>query len=198
MQRFFTESTRLEAFSDGVIAVIITIMVLDLRPPAGTQLRDLLAVAHPFEAYALSFTFVGIYWNNHHHLLRAGRGIDGRAMWANLFFLFWLSLVPFATAWLGENPAATGPAICYSALLLMLAVAYALLERALVAVNGHDSAFAQAVSVDVKGRASILLYVIALIAAFFMPLVSDAIFVAVALMWLVPDRRFERVIDSKK
>ena len=197
MRRFFTESDRLEAFSDGVIAVIITIMVLELRPPSSSSLSALFDDWPTFAAYALSFTYVGIYWNNHHHMLRATRGIDGRAMWTNLYLLFWLSLVPFATAWLGRNPTATGPTAVYAIVLLMNAIAYSLLQRALLIVNGPDAPFAQAVKTDVKGYGSIVLYVLALAFAFFAPLVSDILFVVVAIVWFVPDRRFEPLIRIK-
>jgi uncharacterized membrane protein len=197
VRRFFTESDRLEAFSDGVIAVIITIMVLELRPPSSTSLSALFDDWPTFAAYALSFTYVGIYWNNHHHMLRATRGIDGRAMWTNLYLLFWLSLVPFATAWLGRNPTATGPTAVYGAVLLMNAVAYTQLQRALLIVNGPDAPFAQAVKADVKGYGSIVLYVLALVFAFFVPRLSDVLFVVVAIVWFVPDRRFEPLIRIK-
>jgi uncharacterized membrane protein len=196
MKRFFTESDRLEAFSDGVIAVIITIMVLELRPPASTQLSALLQVWPTFAAYALSFTFVGIYWNNHHHLLRATRGIDGGAMWANLHLLFWLSLVPFTTAWLGQNPRATGPTVLYAFVLLMDALAYSILVRALLRVNGEGTPFSKVVAHDLKGNISLVLYLLALGLAFVWPVVSDIIFVGVAVMWLVPDRRLEPLISS--
>ncbi len=197
MRRFFTESDRLEAFSDGVIAVIITIMVLELRPPESTKLAALAQVWPTFAAYALSFTFVGIYWNNHHHMLRATRGVDGLAMWANLHLLFWLSIVPFTTAWLGRNPTGSGPTALYAVVLLMCAIAYTLLELALLRVNGKDGPFAQAVKVDVKGIVSIVLYVLALVFAFVSTIVSDVIFVTVAITWFVPDRRFEPLIDFK-
>jgi uncharacterized membrane protein len=197
MSRFATETGRVEAFSDGVLAVIITIMVLELRPPQGTGLRALLPTLPAIATYALSFVFVGIYWNNHHHMLRASRGVDGRAMWANLHLLFWLSLVPFATAWLGRNPSAVGPTVLYGSILLLDAIAYSFLERALLAVNGRDGPFAKALAIDVKGRLSIALYVVALVSAFLSPMISDVIFVAVAIMWLVPDRRFEPLINLK-
>jgi uncharacterized membrane protein len=194
--RFTTESSRLEAFSDGVLAVIITIMVLELRPPVGLNLRDIVPVLPSIVTYALSFVFVGIYWNNHHHMLRASRGVDGRAMWANLHLLFWLSLVPFSTAWLGRNPLAVGPTVFYGIVLLLDAIAYTLLQRALLAVNGAD--FAKAVSVDIKGRLSMLIYAASIAAAFFSTIVSDVLFVIVAAMWLVPDRRFEPLIKVKE
>ena len=194
--RFSTETDRVEAFSDGVLAVIITIMVLELRPPGGVDLRSLLPALPNIAIYALSFVFIGIYWNNHHHMLRASRGIDGFAMWANLHLLFWLSLVPFATAWLGRAPTETGPTAFYGLVLFFDAAAWTLLQRALLRVNGLDAPFAKAVAVDVKGTLSIVMYVAAIGAAFVVPAISDALFVAVAVMWLVPDRRFEPLIGS--
>ena len=195
--RFSTESTRLEAFSDGVIAVIITIMVLELKPPHGTDLKSLQSIVPTFAAYALSFVFVGIYWNNHHHMLRATSGIDGRSMWANLHLLFWLSLAPFTTNWLGENPFAAVPTALYGFGLLMDAVAYTLLQNALLAVNGPDTAFARAIKIDLKGKISPVLYLCGIGFAFVSPLISDVLFVVVAIMWFVPDRRFEPVIASR-
>ena len=198
MKRFLTETGRLEAFSDGVLAVIITIMVLDLRPPQGTGLPSLLPSLPTIVTYALSFVFIGIYWNNHHHMLRASRGVDGRAMWANLHLLFWLSLVPFATAWLGQNPTAVGPTVFYAAVLLLDGIAYRLLQQALLAVNGRDAPFAKAVAADFKGTISVVLYVVAIGAAFISTAVSDAILIGVAAMWFVPDRRFEPLIDRSR
>jgi uncharacterized membrane protein len=197
MMRFLTEANRLEAFSDGVLAVIITIMVLELRPPVGTDLKALLPVLPTVAAYLLSFVFIGIYWNNHHHMLRASRGVDGRGMWANLHLLFWLSLVPFATAWLGRNPGAVGPTVLYGSVLFMDAIAYLLLQRALLEVNGRNAPFAKAVAVDVKGTLSIVLYIAAIGTAFLSTALSDVILVAVAIMWIVPDRRFEPIINLK-
>ncbi len=194
---FSTESGRLEAFSDGVLAVIITIMVLELKPPHGTDLLSLREIVPTFAAYVLSFVFIGIYWNNHHHLLRAASGIDGRAMWANLHLLFWLSLAPFTTSWLGNHPTASVPTAVYGFGLLMDAVAYTLLQRALLAVGGPGTAFARAVRTDVKGIASLVLYVCAIGFAFVLPIVSDLIFVGVAILWLIPDRRFEAVIARR-
>jgi uncharacterized membrane protein len=194
---FSTGSGRLEAFSDGVLAVIITIMVLELRPPHGNELRAVLQTLPAVSIYALSFIFIGIYWNNHHHMLRASKGIDGRAMWANLHLLFWLSLVPFATEWLGEHPTAAGPTVLYSVILLLDGIAYTMLQNSLLRVNGRDSPFARAVAVDVKGVLSIALYLVALAAAFLSTIVSDASLIAAAALWLVPDRRFENLIDRK-
>jgi uncharacterized membrane protein len=193
-ERFSTETGRLEAFSDGVIAVIITIMVLDLKPPHGTDVASLREIFPTLAAYVLSFVFVGIYWNNHHHLLRASRGIDGRAMWANLHLLFWLSLVPFTTSWLGVHPSGGVPTALYGAVLLANAFAYTLLQLALVAVNGADSPFARALKVDLKGMGSLALYICAIGFAFVSPIISDLIFVVVAIIWFVPDRRFEPII----
>ncbi len=195
--QFSTDASRLEAFSDGVIAVIITIMVLDLKPPHGTGLGSLREVGPTFAAYVSSFVFVGIYWNNHHHMLRATRGIDGRVMWANLHLLFWLSLVPFTTSWLGANPAASVPAACYASNLLLDALAYSLLQQALFVVNGPGTAFAKAVETDFKGKASLVLYAFAIALAFVSPFISDGLIVAVAIMWFVPDRRFEAAIAER-
>lgn len=194
MRKFSTDSGRLEAFSDGVLAVIITIMVLELRPPHGTQLIDILQTLPTVAVYALSFVYIGIYWNNHHHMLRATEGIDGRAMWANLHLLFWLSLVPFATEWLGAHPTSPGPTALYSAILLLDAIAYKLLQDELLRINGSDTPFARAVALDVKGLVSIALNVLAVAAAFFLPLLSDVLLIAVAVIWFVPDRRFEPLI----
>ena len=196
--RFATDSDRLEAFSDGVMAVIITIMVLDLKPPHLSDLASLRPVLPTFAAYVLSFIFIGIYWNNHHHMLRATSGVDGRSMWANLHLLFWLSLAPFTTAWLGEHPTAAVPTAVYGLVLFLDAIAYTLLQNALLAVNGRDSAFAQAVKTDLKGKLSPVIYVCAIGLAFVSPWISDALFVLVAAMWIVPDRRFEPVIAGAR
>ncbi len=193
--RFSTEAGRLEAFSDGVIAVIITIMVLELRPPDGTDLRSLHALVPTLSAYVLSFAFIGIYWNNHHHMLRASDGIDGRVMWANLHLLFWLSLVPFTTAWLGRNPFAPVPTALYGFVLLMDAIAFTILQAALLKVNG--AAFAKAVNTDVKGKVSPALYLCAIAISFLSTIAADALFVTVAILWIVPDRRFESVIAKR-
>jgi uncharacterized membrane protein len=198
VMRFVAETNRLEAFSDGVFAVIITIMVLELRPPLGTDIGSLAGALPAIATYAVSFVFVAIYWNNHHHMLRASRGIDGRAMWANFNLLFWLSLVPFSTAWLGRNPSAVGPTALYSAIFLLNAIAYAILEYALIEVNGRDTAFSKALRHDPKGYVSLLLYVIAIVSAFFSTLVSDVIIVTVAIMWFIPDRRLEPLIDLNR
>jgi uncharacterized membrane protein len=198
MAQFSTETNRLEAFSDGVLAVVITIMVLDLRAPH-TPTFGALAVSLPtFLAYVLSFVFIGIYWNNHHHMLRASEGIDGAAMWANLHLLFWLSLVPFTTSWLGENPTSGVPSAAYGFLLLMCAIAYTVLQRALCRVNGPDTPFAKALNTDIKGKISLGLYAFSIVVAFFFPFVADAMYVLVAIMWLIPDRRFEPIITLQR
>jgi uncharacterized membrane protein len=194
MMRFATESDRLEAFSDGVLAVIITIMVLELRAPHAPTVAALMASVPTFLAYVLSFAFVAIYWNNHHHMLRASKGIDGVAMWANFHLLFWLSLVPFTTSWFGQNPTEALPTSAYGFVLLMCGIAYTLLELRLRWVNGPGTPFARAVRVDVKGKLSLVFYVCAIVVSFFLPFAADALYVFVALMWLIPDRRFEPII----
>jgi uncharacterized membrane protein len=185
---------RLEAFSDGVAAIIITIMVLELRPPAGADLAELRPLIPIFLSYVLSFIFVGIYWNNHHHMLQATHHVDGRVLWANLHLLFWLSLVPFVTAWMGENALAPWPVALYGVILLCAAIAYYILARALIAIHGPKSAIAVAVGQDVKGKVSPLLYLVAIPLAFVNAWIACALYVAVAFIWLVPDRRIERVL----
>ena len=185
---------RLEAFSDGVIAILITIMVLELKVPHGADWATLFSLKDKFLSYALSFVFLGIYWNNHHHLLQATKIVDGRVLWANLHLLFWLSLVSFATGWMGENHFASRPVALYGVVLLLSGVAYYILAQLLVAVHGADSHLAKAIGKDTKGMISVVLYLIAVVLAFFVPLVSAALYVAVAVMWLIPDRRIEKVI----
>ena len=192
--RFATETGRLEAFSDGVLAVIITIMVLELRAPHAPTFAALRASVPAFLTYVLSFVFIAIYWNNHHHMLRASKGVDGAAMWANLHLLFWLSLVPFTTSWLGQNPTEALPTAAYGFVLLMCSVAYAVLERRLCWVNGPGTPFARAAGGDLKGRLSLAFYVCALVVSFFLPFAADALYVLVAVLWLFPDRRFEPII----
>ena len=187
---------RLEAFSDGVIAVIITIMVLELRAPHGISLAALASLGPSFLTYSLSFVFVGIYWNNHHHLLHATQHIDGRVLWANLHLLFWLSLVPFTTGWVGQNPAAAIPTASYGVVLLMAGVAWLLLQAALLRRNGPDSVLAHAVGRDLKGKVSAFFYVSAIGLAFVSAWIADALYVLVALIWFVPDRRIERAVES--
>jgi uncharacterized membrane protein len=185
---------RLEAFSDGVVAIIITIMVLELKVPHGTDLRALGPLLPSLACYLLSFAFVGIYWNNHHHLLHAAHKVSGAVLWANLHLLLWLSLVPIATNWLGENPSAAIPVALYGVILLMSAIAFTILVLALVSANGgRDSALAQALGRDFKGKISLVLYVAALGLAFLKAWLAEALYVGVALIWLIPDRRIERV-----
>jgi uncharacterized membrane protein len=188
--------SRLEAFSDGVIAILITIMVLSLGVPRGTDLGALGQLAPNFAAYLLSFVFLGIYWTNHHHLLQAAGRVDGRVLWANLHLLFWLSLIPFGAAWIGETSLAPVPVAVYGFVSLMAAVAYFLLVRALIRVEGQASFIATAIGRDVKGIVSPLLYLVATPLALVAPLPAFAMYVLVALIWIVPDLRIERRIDG--
>ncbi len=183
---------RLTAFSDGVIAIIITLMVLELRPPAGTNWAALLGMLPFFLTYALSFLFVAIYWNNHHHLLHTVHHVTGPIMWTNMALLFFLSLTPFATAWLGGHYRAPVPAAVYGIALLLPAIAYTLLQRPIIAAEGHESVLARALGRDVKGKASMALYATAVGLAFVDPWLSFGIYALVAAIWLVPDRRIER------
>ena len=185
---------RLEAFSDGVVAIIITIMVLELRPPHGVGLADLAPLVPKLLGYVLSFVFLAIYWNNHHHLLHAVQRVDGPVLWANVHLLFWLSLVPFVTAWMGEHGAAPVTVAAYGAVLLLAAVAYFLLTLALLRLHAKDSALARALGADWKGKASVVAYLAAMPLAFASRWAAIAIYVAVALVWLVPDRRIERAL----
>jgi len=182
---------RLETFSDGVIAILITIMVLELRVPRGSGASALRPVVPVFLTYVLSFVILGIYWNNHHHMLRAAERINGTILWANLHLLFWLSLFPFFTGWMGENHFATLPVAAYGGVLLLAAIAYFLLKTAIVAEHGADSTLATALGRDLKGKASPVIYAAAIPLAFADRWVAVALYVVVALMWLVPDRRLE-------
>jgi uncharacterized membrane protein len=182
---------RLEAFSDGVIAILITIMVLELKVPHGDGIAAILPLLPVFLTYVLSFVFIGIYWNNHHHMLHATRQINGVILWANLHLLFWLSLVPFVTGWMGENHFAALPTAVYGAVLLLSGLAYMLLQTAIIRAQGPGSALAAAVAKDFKGWASLALYATAIPLAFFNQWLSDALYVAVAIMWFIPDRRIE-------
>jgi uncharacterized membrane protein len=186
----------MNAFSDGVIAILITILVLELRPPHGHHLAGILDEKGQLLAYLLSFVMVGIYWNNHHHLMQLVRTIDGRTLWANMHLLFWLSLTPFATAWLGEAGAETGPVAAYAIILLGCAIAYTLLTLALLALHDGGSQLANAIGSDRKGKFSLAVYVTALPLAFVVPWASIALFVTVAVIWFVPDRRVERVLAN--
>jgi uncharacterized membrane protein len=185
---------RIEAFSDGVLAIVITIMVLELKAPHGTDAAALVALAPLFLAYVLSFVYVGIYWNNHHHMFHAVKRIDGMVLWANLHLLFWLSLFPFATAWMDENAFHGLPVAVYGGVLLGAAIAYWILVKALRRRHGPETVFARAVGNDLKGSASVLFYLVAIPLAWPAPWLSVALYVAVAIVWLVPDRRFEKAI----
>ncbi|MFZ6778995.1 TMEM175 family protein [Undibacterium sp. Ji83W] len=188
--------TRLEAFSDGVIAILITIMVLEMKVPHGGTLEILLPVWPVFLSYILSFVYVGIYWNNHHHMLHTCRKVTGGILWANLHLLFWLSLIPFATGWVGENHFAPIPAALYGAVLLMAAIAYFILQQQIIATQGADSLLKKAVGADWKGKLSPAVYATGMLLACWYPLVAMAMYVAMALIWLIPDRRIEKVLKN--
>ncbi|WP_395010187.1 TMEM175 family protein [Undibacterium sp.] len=188
---------RFEAFSDGVIAIIITIMVLEIKVPHGGDFATLLPLVPVFSSYVLSFIYIGIYWNNHHHLLHATHRISAGNLWANLHLLFWLSLIPFSTGWMGENHFAAAPTALYGVNLFMAALAYWLLQYSLIRSAGDSSTLKKAIGADLKGKLSILLYATAILLAFQLPQLSQAIYVAVALMWLVPDRRIESVFKDQ-
>jgi uncharacterized membrane protein len=185
---------RLEAFSDGVIAIIITIMVLELKVPHGAEFRVLIPLWPVFMSYALSFIYVGIYWNNHHHMLHAVKEVSGGVLWANLHFLFWLSLIPFVTAWMGENHFETGPTAAYGFVLFMCAVAYALLARWLVNNHEKNAILAQAIGDDRKGKISIVMYLVGVALSWFAAWLGFVAYIAVAVMWLIPDRRIEQKV----
>ena len=187
---------RLEAFTDGVVAIIITIMVLEIRVPQGTSLESLRAGVPVFLAYVLSYLNVGIFWNNHHHMLHASERVNGKVLWANLALLFWLSLVPFVVRWIDEQGLTTLPVATYGIVLSGAAVSYNVLAHLLIAVNGHDSKLARALGRDRKGKLSMALYVMAIGLAFLWPWVSIAIYIAVAIIWLIPDTRIESLIKS--
>jgi len=187
---------RLEAFSDGVIAVIITIMVLELKVPHGTDFSALGPLVPVFLSYVISFIYVGIYWNNHHHMMHAVQHVNGRVLWANLHLLFWLSLIPFVTGWVNENYFAALPVALYGVVLLMAGVAYYLLERALIRHHGKDSPLARAMGVDFKGLASVAIYATAIALALVNPWISVGLYVFVAIMWFIPDPRIERAVPG--
>jgi uncharacterized membrane protein len=188
--------SRLEAFSDGVIAIIITIMVLEMKVPHGESLDSLRPLVPIFLSYVLSFVYVGIYWNNHHHMLQASRKVSGSVLWANLHLLFWLSLFPFATGWMGENHFASMPSALYGVVLLMAAIAYWVLQQTIIAAEGPTSVLKTAVGGDWKGKLSPFVYVIAIASTFWVHWMAQALYVLVALVWLIPDRRIERVLQQ--
>ena len=193
------EKNRLEAFSDGVIAIIITIMVLEMKVPHGDSWEALAKLWPVFLSYVVSFLYVGTYWNNHHHMLQAAHGVTGKTLWANLHLLFWLSLVPFTTGWMGENHFSRLPTVLYGCNLLMCAIAYFVLQTVLARHHGPGSPLAQALGRDVKGKASLLLYVAGILAAALAPpMLGFAVFVAVALVWHIPDRRMEAAVSQRK
>ena len=188
---------RLEAFSDGVLAIVITIMVLEMKVPHGIDPPALLPVLPVFLSYLLSFVYLGIYWNNHHHLFQAVKHVKGGVLWANLHLLFWLSLFPFVTGWMGENHFATWPVIVYGIVLLMAAIAYFILTRSLLACHGADSDLGRALGRDLKGKISVVIYAAGIALAFVQPWMAIALYVMVAGLWILPDRRFERVLLTK-
>ena len=192
------ENNRLEAFSDGVLAIIITIMVLELKSPKGAQLASLEPLIPVFSSYVLSFVYVGIYWNNHHHLFHAARHVSAAILWANLHLLFWLSLFPFATAWRGENSAAPVPTAVYGVVLLSAGIAYYILQCAIIAHEGRSSLLASALGRDWKGKLSPVIYLAAIPLAFVSPWIANALYAFVALLWLVPDRRIERALQRQE
>jgi uncharacterized membrane protein len=187
---------RLEAFSDGVLAIIITIMVLELQVPHGESLSTLRPLVPVFLSYVLSFVYIGIYWNNHHHMLHASKRVSGTVLWANLHLLFWLSLLPFATGWMGENDFAPLPSALYGLVLLLAAIAYWLLQQAIIALEGAGSTLAVAVGHDWKGKLSPVLYLVAIASTALSPWVAQAIYVTVALVWVVPDSRIEHILTQ--
>jgi uncharacterized membrane protein len=187
---------RMEAFSDGVFAVIITIMVLEMKAPYGAGLRALQPVLPAFLSYVLSFVYVGIYWSNHHHLLQAAQHVSGGILWANLHLLFWLSLVPFITAWMGQNQFAPWPVAVYGLVLLFAGTAYFILTRLLIAHHGKDSTLAASIGTDRKGRASLAVYAVAIPLSFVQPWIACAFYVVVAIMWLIPDPRIEKALHQ--
>jgi uncharacterized membrane protein len=190
--------TRVEAFSDGVIAILITIMVLELKVPHGETLQALQPLLPVFLSYVLSFVYVGIYWNNHHHMLHVTEKVTGPMLWANLHLLFWLSLIPFATGWMGENHITAAPAALYGGVLLMCSIAYMILQKLIIASQGEHSMLKKAVGRDWKGKSSTVMYGIAILAAFVSPAISVALYVLVALMWLAPDKRIERALARER
>jgi len=186
----------MEAFSDGVIAILITIMVLDLHAPEGSDLVALQSLLPTLLAYVLSFVFLAIYWNNHHHMLHAAHRVNGAVLWANIHLLFWLSLVPFMTRWVGGHPASSLPTAAYGVTLLFSAIAYTILQRSIIASDGADSMLARAVAGDWKGKLSLALYAAGVICAYARPWIADSLYVVVALIWLVPDRRIEQTLKK--
>jgi uncharacterized membrane protein len=189
---------RLEAFSDGVLAIIITIMVLEMEVPHESTVEALTEMLPVFLSYVLSFIYVGIYWNNHHHMMHLVTKVNGGILWANLHLLFWLSLIPFATGWIGENQFAELPMALYGFVLLMAAIAYFILQKSILAIQGKDSLLAKALGGDFKGKVSPICYLLAIVASFYYPWIAGALYVLVALMWLIPDKRIEIIFKDKE
>ncbi|HSC52080.1 MAG TPA: TMEM175 family protein [Phnomibacter sp.] len=189
---------RLEAFSDGVLAIIITIMVLELKVPHQANLAALLPLLPVFTSYLLSFIYIGIYWNNHHHMLHAVQHVNGKVLWANMHLLFWLSLVPFATAWMGENHFSQWPVVLYGFVLLMAGISYYILSQALVRMHGRNSALAAAIGSDLKGKLSVVIYLAAILLSFVHPWISMALYALVATIWFIPDKRIERRFENEE
>lgn len=188
---------RLEAFSDGVLAIIITIMVLEFKVPNNTSFEAIIQLSHKFLSYILSFIYVGIYWNNHHHMMHTVKRVNGKILWANLHLLFWLSLIPFATAWIGEHHFKSVPMMLYGVILLMTAIAYFILQKTILIDHGKDSVLAKAIGRDYKGKLSVILYIIAVILTKYYVVISGGIYILVALIWLIPDKRIERTFNEK-
>ncbi len=189
---------RLEAFSDGVLSIIITIMVLEFKVPEDTTFEAVVKLSHKFLSYILSFIYVGIYWNNHHHLIHSLKNVNGKILWANLHLLFWLSLIPFTTAWIGEHHFAPFPMMLYGIVLLMNAFAYFILQRLILNDHGKDSSLSKAIGKDYKGKLSVVLYLIAVLITKYSVEISGAIYILVALIWLIPDKRIERTFNENK
>ncbi|WP_177734314.1 TMEM175 family protein [Flavobacterium inviolabile] len=190
--------TRLEAFSDGVLAIIITIMVLEIKVPHGVDFNSLKPILPVFLSYILSFIYVGIYWNNHHHMMHTVKQVSGEILWANLHLLFWLSLIPFVTAWIGENHFAPFPMTMYGVILLMCAVAYFILQALILKKHGPDSVLSKAIGKDIKGKLSPVFYILGIIASSFNGLIAGGFYVLVAIMWLIPDNRIEKIVAEKE
>lgn len=188
---------RLEAFSDGVLAIIITIMVLELQTPKDANFKSLVKLFPVFISYILSFIYVGIYWNNHHHMMHTVKKVTGGILWANLHLLFWLSLIPFATAWIGEHHFAPFPMLTYGFVLLMCAIAYFILQNQIIKKHGNESILARAIGNDLKGKTSVLLYIIAILSTYYHEIISTVIYILVALIWLIPDKRIEKIVSEE-
>lgn len=189
---------RLEAFSDGVLAIIITIMVLEFKVPDDTTFESVVKLSHKFLSYILSFIYVGIYWNNHHHLLQTAKNVNGKILWANLHLLFWLSLITFTTAWIGEHHFASFPMMLYGIILLMNAIAFNILQRTIIQHHGKESVLYKAVGKDFKGKTSVVFYLLAVFLTKYYPIISGIIYILVALMWLIPDKRIEHILEEEK